>query len=113
MKDVATLVRECRSMGVTLTLVAGRVKLRAKKPLPENLMAALRDQKEGVIALLAKEQHTGLECWILEEWRRVSIPDWRRILKESIEKKNGIREEYARWMLREVLQDPEYQEPER
>ena len=28
----------------------------------------------------------GMEPWMLWEWRRVSIPDWRRILKESTEK---------------------------
>ena len=51
--------------------------------------------------------------WMLEEWRRISIPDWRRILHESIESKDKQREDYARWMLREVLQDQDYKETER
>ena len=50
-----------------------------------------------------------LEPWMLWEWRRVSIPKWRRILKESIYLGDGRREEYARWMLEEILIDPKYQ----
>ena len=52
----------------------------------------------------------GLEPWMLWEWRRVSIPEWRRILRESIESGDQKRESYARWMLGEVLLDPEYEE---
>lgn len=40
-----------------------------------------------------------------EEWRNLSIPEWRRILQESIIQKNKIREAYARWMLKVVLED--------
>ena len=54
----------------------------------------------------------GVEPWMLWEWRRISIPDWRRILLESMDKKDSKREEYARWMLSEILLDPEYQKPE-
>lgn len=39
---------------------------------------------------------------------RISGPEWRIILQESIERPNRKREEYARWMLRDVLLDPEY-----
>lgn len=31
-------------------------------------------------------------------------------MQESITARNTRREEYARWMLREVLDDPEYEE---
>ena len=48
----------------------------------------------------------------LEEWFRVSIPDWRRILLESIGNGDNGRAEYARWMLRDILQDPDYEEPD-
>jgi hypothetical protein len=58
------------------------------------------------------KQPDSLHCWMLEEWRRISIPDWRHILNESIECRNKEREEYARWMLREILRDEEYQERE-
>ena len=50
----------------------------------------------------------GLEPWMLWEWRRVSIPRWRCILQESIDQGDSRREEYARWMLEEILLDPEY-----
>ena len=53
-----------------------------------------------------------IEPWMLWEWRRISIPQWRRILQESLCQGDSWREEYARWMLREILLDPEYQEPE-
>src|ERR671919_115032 len=39
----------------------------------------------------------GLEPLMLWEWRRVSLPEWRRILQESIGSGNTRREEYARW----------------
>ena len=54
----------------------------------------------------------GRQPWMLWEWRRLSIPEWRRILGESIEDEDRKREEYARWMLREILLDPEYDELE-
>ena len=53
----------------------------------------------------------GLEPWMLWEWRRASIPEWQRILQESTDKGDRKREEYARWMLREMLLDPGYEEP--
>lgn len=43
---------------------------------------------------------------MLKEWHRVSVPQWQCILQESIDSGCKIREEYARWMLREVLEDP-------
>jgi len=46
-------------------------------------------------------------CWVLEEWRRVSIPEWRRVLREAEAQGDARREEYARWMLREVLEADE------
>ncbi len=52
----------------------------------------------------------GFEPWALWEWRRVSIPRWRQNLAESIAEGDSRREEYARWMLWEVLLDPEYDE---
>ena len=52
----------------------------------------------------------GLEPWMLWEWRRGSIPSWRDILETSIRGNDLRRAEYARWMLREILLDPEYDE---
>lgn len=48
--------------------------------------------------------------WMLREWRRMSLIDWRRILAESVSSSNQRRERYARWMLYDVLLDPEYEE---
>ena len=52
-----------------------------------------------------------LEPWMLWEWRRISIPDWQRILQDSLNQGDSRREQYARWMLRDILLDPYYQEP--
>jgi hypothetical protein len=43
----------------------------------------------------------------------MSLPQWRDILRTSLEIGDKAREEYARWMLREVLLDPDYHEEER
>ena len=50
------------------------------------------------------------EPWALQEWRRVSIPDWRLILSVSAEQGDADRQAYARWMLREVLLDPDHRD---
>ena len=39
----------------------------------------------------------------LDQWERLSIITWKRILAESIEAKDAGREQYARWMLKDVL----------
>ena len=51
-----------------------------------------------------------IEPLMLWQWRRVSILEWRRILLECIEVGDQGREAYARWMLKEILLDPEYEE---
>jgi hypothetical protein len=65
------------------------------------------DTSSTVISEISSDKDSS-SPWLLEEWRRISIPDWRRILKESIETENISRENYARWMLSEVLKDDEY-----
>ncbi len=42
--------------------------------------------------------------WFLEEWRRVSIPEWRRILQEARAAGNQSRAVYAAWMLSDILE---------
>ena len=89
-------------------------------------MEALKDRMQKLLAGTAREvdligevptedrQSTGhsdaeaFEPWMLREWRRISIPDWRRILQDSIAQSDDRREAYARWMLTEVLLDFEY-----
>ena len=48
-----------------------------------------------------------LQEMMVKEWQRVSLPEWKRILQNSIEKKDTEREKYARWMLDKVLVDSE------
>jgi hypothetical protein len=52
----------------------------------------------------------GLAARIRWQWRGVSIPQWRGILVESQERGDDRRQQYARWMLRDVLEDPGYTE---
>lgn len=40
----------------------------------------------------------------LERWKEVAIPAWQKVLKESQEAGNTTREQYAKWMLDEVLE---------
>jgi hypothetical protein len=42
-------------------------------------------------------------------WRKISIPQWQRILRESIRDKDQKREAYAKWLLKEVLEVREIQ----
>ncbi|MFC2000146.1 hypothetical protein ACFLXE_05255 [Chloroflexota bacterium] len=108
--EASSLIDECRAMGATFTLVGDQVRVRASNPLPDCLVATLRQLKPDVVAVLRGEKDKGFHCWMLEEWRRVSIPDWQRILAQSIEQGDTGREKYARWMLREVLLASEYAE---
>ncbi len=39
----------------------------------------------------------------LDQWEKLSIVAWKRILEESIESKDAGREKYARWMLSWLL----------
>ena len=40
---------------------------------------------------------------ILTRWIKDSIPSWKKILRESIEKDDTRRKDYAEWMLKDVL----------
>jgi len=108
--DVTALLEKCRTLGATLIALEGRLKIRAPKPLPEDVLAELREAKAEVLAELGRQAREESRCWVLEEWRRTSIPQWRRALRESVLAGDRRRIEYARWMLREVLEDPEYVE---
>jgi hypothetical protein len=48
---------------------------------------------------------------LMERWRQLAIPCWLRVLAESLAAADARRADYARWMLRVVLADPEHQEP--
>jgi len=49
--------------------------------------------------------------YAMEEWARTSIPVWRKRLEEAIAAGRNDDVEYARWILKEIFQDPESQEP--
>jgi hypothetical protein len=107
------LLKKARDCGATFNFIDNQVKIRAPKPLAEDLLAELRKHKPEVIEVLRQEcsaLRKEAECWLLEEWRRMSIPEWRQILQDSIDAKDKYREDYARWMLREMLNDSEYKE---
>ena len=109
MSDVKALIDEARAMGASFVVSGERVKVAALAPLPSELMDRLRQHRNEIVEYLKLD----FEPWVLREWRRVSIPEWRRILDESIQAKESRREDYARWMLREILLDPECEEPAR
>jgi hypothetical protein len=108
--DAVTLLKRLHHLGVTVMVNGDHLRLKPGSRLTPDLVAALRELKPQVLAELDKERQDSFYCWVLEEWRYLSIPQWRRILEESIEQGDKSREEYARWMLREVLLDPEYKE---
>jgi hypothetical protein len=101
---------ECHKLGIKLEIIDGQLKIHSSKPLPENLAATLQVSKEQILAELSRRNQDAAKCWTLGEWRRLSVPGWRRILRESIEQKDRDRERYARWMLKEVLEDPDFEE---
>ena len=43
--------------------------------------------------------------WLMEEWRRISIPDWARILAESKENWDTRRWKYAEALLMELREE--------
>lgn len=110
MKEVTDLIKQCRDLQVSLIPAGDKLKMKGPRPLPHELMVALKEAKNGVMVELRRQLRLEAECWVLEEWRRTSLPAWRHILKESIQGNDTGREEYARWMLREVLKDLDYQE---
>jgi hypothetical protein len=110
MKNIQILLKECRELGAIFTPLKGSISIQAPEPLPEKLIVELKQAKPEILAELQKYPQNGNDDWLLEEWRKTSIPNWRRILQGSIDTKNVSREEYARWMLKEMLEDPEYLE---
>ena len=106
MSNVEALVHEAKALGAKFEISGDRIKVAAPRPLPSILMEKLRERKPDVLEFLQLE----FEPWALREWRRVSIPEWREILAKSVDANESRREDYARWMLREVLLDAQYEE---
>ena len=104
------LLQKCRELGATFTPSNDRVKIKAPLPLPDDLVSELKKAKPQILKELFYERRDQANYWLLEEWRRLSIPEWRKKLRKSIELKSPSNEKYARWMLKDVLEDPEYKE---
>jgi len=102
-----TLLHELGEQGVEVSLVDGnKIKTRVPRELatPE-LREHIRANKPRLIEEL-EALKAGVEGGdkVLDRWRTDSIPQWQRILQESIEKGDIKRRDYAEWMLRDVLQ---------
>ncbi len=110
MNAVIDLINEARKKGANFILENNRLFLQASNPLPDNLVTELRNRKTEIQQYLIQNKTVREDNWLEEEWVRINIPCWRRILRESIEGNDKRRELYARQMLREVLEDPEYKE---
>ena len=96
-------LNELVARGVVVSLV-GDDKIKASVPndiataeLREEILANKPQLIEELKAKLIKGDV------VLERWRKDSIPRWRDILQESIDKGTNSRREYAEWMLKEVL----------
>ena len=113
MTNASNLLKRCRDLGATFTVRGERLHIQAPEPLPDGVVLSLKALKQQVLLELEREHGRNPECQVLEEWRRVSIPEWRATLQTSIEQGVCHREQYARWMLREVLLDPAYEEQDR
>jgi len=110
MRNVVDLMERCRVLGAIFIHLNDRFKVQAPQPLPDDIIADLKEAKQFILQELRRQLRNESECWLLEEWRRTSIPEWRNILRQSIQAKDTKRQEYARWMLKEILLDPEYTE---
>ena len=115
--NVEQLLDRLRRHGVAVTVSSGQIRLVPGSRVPGNLVAQLQDNKSAVCDYFyAQSAHsapkTWPNCWPLELWRRMSLPEWRERLRQSVESGDKNQEEYARWMLREILLDPQYREDE-
>jgi hypothetical protein len=110
MNNVTELINEAKKQGANFIPENNRLFLQASNPLPDTLVAELKNHKTEIKQYLIQEKTIREDNWLEEEWVRINIPCWRRILRESIEGNDKRRELYARRMLREVLEDPDYKE---
>ena len=114
--NVEQLLDRLRRHGVSVSVSGGQIRLVPGSRVPGHLVALLQDNKAAVCNyFFANPDSSGTgrhDCWPLELWRRLSIPEWRERLRQSVESGDKNQEEYARWMLREILLDPQYREHE-
>ena len=107
--SVERLLEAASERGATFELEGGQVVVVAPNPLPSDLMIQLRARRTEITSHLGLQpEQQDFMPWVLQEWRRVSIHDWRRILQECVGTGDGPRADYARWMLKEVLEAYEH-----
>jgi hypothetical protein len=112
MNDPNVLLERCKELGATLFLKEGKVRVEAPEPLPDDFVIQLRESKEQILFTLKHNSRKEAQNSLLEQWRKIAIPEWRRVLKLTLYMRDKPREEYARWMLKDLLHDPEYREEE-
>ena len=112
--NVEQLLDRLRRHGVAVSVSGGQIRLVPGSRVPGNRVAQLQDNKSEVCDYFFDHPDSSETlkhyCWPLELWRRMSLPEWRRNLTKSMESSDKSKEEYARWMLREILLDPQYRE---
>ena len=101
--DGVALLEEARAAGLVVRSEGDNLVIRGPRDA-EPLALSLIEHKAEVFPLM------GFVPWMLQEWRRVSIPDWRHILSVSVGQGDTHRADYARWMLKEILLDPDYED---
>jgi hypothetical protein len=110
MNSIVDLINEAKKQGANFILENNRLFLQASIPLPDGLLAELKNHKTEILQYMVQSKAVREDNWMEEEWRRINLPCWRRILRESNEQKDIRRAIYARRMLKEVLEDPDYKE---
>lgn len=101
--DGIALLERARAAGLVVRSEGDKLVIRGPR-VAEPLALELIAHKQSVLPLVQEP----FVPWMLREWRRVTIPQWRRNLRESIEQRNTKQEDYARWMLQDVRMDAEY-----
>ncbi|MDO8750663.1 MAG: hypothetical protein Q7K03_05915 [Dehalococcoidia bacterium] len=105
--DGVSLLNQAKAAGLQVWRRGDSLVIRGPKS-EEPLALLLLSRKPEVLPHVPQQVNAEEPPWILQEWRRVSIPQWRDILQQSLARGDKKRESYARWMLREVLVDAEY-----
>lgn len=72
---------------------------------------SVEDHHDAGIPLHRRHKQGETALSVLQLWRRDSIPEWQGKLDKIIQTGDHAQEDYARWMLREILLDIEYKEP--
>ena len=94
-------IDELKTKGIDLRLVDNVVRYTARvdKLTPE-VIADMQTNHESLRDELRQLEQGDK---VLDRWKRDSIPQWKRILAESIDEGDDSRRDYAIWMLQEVL----------